>query len=81
MAFSNGEMVAEAGCELDANKVPEQFREDYARIDREIETGFSDGNYDAWDEMSELDSDVLGWLETQVDNQLRDKGLLPKVGV
>ena len=81
MAFSNGEIVAEAGCELSANKVPEQFREDYARIDREIETGFSDGNYDAWDEMSELDSDVLGWLETQVDNQLRDKGLLPKLGV
>jgi hypothetical protein len=29
--------------------------------------------------MSELDSDILGWLETEVDNQLRDKGLLPKV--
>ena len=81
MAFSNGEIVAEAGCELDANKVPEEFREAYARIDREIETGTSDGGYDAWDEMSELDSDILGWLETQVDNQLRDKGLLPKVGV
>jgi hypothetical protein len=81
MAFSNGEIVAEAGCELDANKVPEQFREAYARIDEEIESGTSDGNYDAWDEMSELDSDVLGWLETEVDNQLRDKGLLPKVSV
>jgi len=80
-AFSNGEMVAEAGCELSANKVPEQFREAYARIDEEIESGTSDGNYDAWDEMSELDSDILGWLETEVDNQLRDKGLLPKVGV
>jgi hypothetical protein len=80
MAFSKGEMVAEAGCELSANKVPEQFREAYARIDEEIESGTSDGNYDAWDEMSELDSDVLGWLETEVDNQLRDKGLLPKVG-
>jgi len=78
-AFSNGEMVAEAGCELSANKVPEQFREAYARIDEEIESGTSDGNYDAWDEMSELDSDILGWLETEVDNQLRDKGLLPKV--
>jgi hypothetical protein len=80
-AFSNGEMVAEAGCELSANKVPEQFREDYARIDKEIETCFSDENYDAWDEMSELDSDILGWLETEVDNQLRDKGLLPKLSV
>lgn len=80
-AFSNGEMVAEAGCELSANKVPEQFREAYARIDKEIETGTSDGGYDAWDEMNELDSDVLGWLETEVNNQLRDKGLLPKVGV
>jgi hypothetical protein len=81
MAFSKGEIVAEAGCELDADKVPEQFREAYARIDKEIESGTSDGNYDAWDEMSELDSDVLGWLETEVNNQLRDKGLLPKVGV
>jgi len=80
-AFSKGEMVAEAGCELSANKVPEQFREAYARIDEEIESGTSDGNYDAWDEMSELDSDVLGWLETEVDNQLRDKGLLPKLSV
>lgn len=80
-AFSKGEMVAEAGCELEPNKVPEQFREDYARIDKEIETCFSDGNYDAWDEMSELDSDVLGWLETQVNNQLVELGLLPKVGV
>ena len=79
MAFSKGEIVAEAGCELSANKVPEQFREAYARIDEEIESGTSDGNYDAWDEMSELDSDILGWLETEVDNQLRDKGLLPKV--
>ena len=77
MAFSNGEIVAEAGCELSANKVPEQFREAYARIDNEIENGTSD----AWDEMNELDSDVLGWLETEVNNQLRDKGLLPKVGV
>ena len=80
-AFSNGEMVAEAGCELSANKVPEQFREAYARIDNEIENGTSDEGYDAWDEMSELDSDVLGWLETEVNNQLRDKGLLPKLGV
>ena len=80
-AFSKGEMVAEAGCELSANKVPEQFREAYARIDEEIESGTSDGNYDAWDEMSELDSDILGWLETEVDNQLRDKGLLPKLSV
>lgn len=81
MAFSNGEIVAEAGCELSANKVPEQFREAYARIDNEIENGTSDEGYDAWDEMNELDSDVLGWLETEVNNQLRDKGLLPKVGV
>jgi hypothetical protein len=81
MAFSKGEIVAEAGCELSANKVPEQFREAYARIDEEIESGTSDGNYDAWDEMNELDSDILGWLETEVNNQLRDKGLLPKVGV
>jgi len=80
-AFSNGEMVAEAGCELSANKVPEQFREAYARIDNEIENGTSDEGYDAWDEMNELDSDVLGWLETEVNNQLRDKGLLPKLGV
>jgi len=80
-AFSNGEMVAEAGCELSANKVPEQFREAYARIDEEIESGTSDGNYDAWDEMSELDSDVLGWLETQVNEKLVELGLLPKVGV
>ena len=80
-AFSNGEMVAEAGCELDPNKVPEQFREAYARIDNEIENGTSDEGYDAWDEMNELDSDVLGWLETEVNNQLRDKGLLPKLGV
>ena len=77
MAFSNGEIVAEAGCELSANKVPEQFREAYARIDNEIENATSD----AWDEMNELDSDVLGWLETEVNNQLRDKGLLPKLGV
>jgi len=86
MAFSKGEMVAEAGCELDPNKVPEQFREAYARIDKEIESGVSESGvsesgYDAWDEMSELDSDILGWLETEVDNQLRDKGLLPKLSV
>lgn len=80
-AFSKGEMVAEAGCELDPNKVPEQFREAYTRIDKEIESGVSAVGYDAWDEMSELDSDVLGWLETEVNNQLRDKGLLPKLGV
>jgi hypothetical protein len=80
-AFSKGEMVAEAGCELSANKVPEQFREAYARIDNEIENGTSDEGYDAWDEMSELDSDVLGWLETQVNEKLVELGLLPKVGV
>jgi len=81
MAFSKGEMVAEAGCELDPNKVPEQFREAYARIDKEIESGVSAVGYDAWDEMSELDSDVLGWLETQVNEKLVELGLLPKVGV
>lgn len=80
-AFSKGEMVAEAGCELDPNKVPEEFREAYARIDKEIESGVSAVGYDAWDEMNELDSDVLGWLETQVNNQLVELGLLPKVGV
>jgi hypothetical protein len=80
-AFSNGEMVAEAGCELYGDKVPAPFREAYARIDKEIETGTSDDGYDAWDEMSELDSDILGWLETEVSNQLRGLGLLPKVGV
>lgn len=80
-AFSNGEMVAEAGCELFANKVPEQFREAYARIDNEIENGTSDEGYDAWDEMNELDSDVLGWLETEVYNQLRGLGLLSKESV
>ena len=51
------------------------------RIDKEIEAGTSDVGYDAWDEMNELDSDILGWLETEVDNQLRDKGLLPKLSV
>ena len=81
MAFSEGEIVAEAGCELSANKVPEQFREAYVRIDKEIEAGTSDVGYDAWDEMNELDSDILGWLETEVNNQLRDKGLLPKLSV
>jgi len=81
MAFSKGEIVAEAGCELDANKVPEQFREAYARIDKEIKSGVSAVGYDAWDEMSELDSDVLGWLETQVNEELVELGLLPKVGV
>jgi len=81
MAFSKGEMVAEAGCELDANKVPEQFREAYERIDKDIESGVSAVGYDAWDEMSELDSDVLGWLETQVNEKLVELGLLPKVGV
>ena len=80
-AFSNGEMVAEAGCELDANKVPEEFREAFARIDKEIESGVSAVGYDAWDEISELDSDILGWLETQVNNQLVELGLLPKLGV
>ncbi len=80
-AFSKGEMVAEAGCELDADNVPEQFRETFARIDKEIESGVSAVGYDAWDEISELDSDVLGWLETQVNNQLVELGLLPKVGV
>ena len=80
-AFSKGEMVAEAGCELDADKVPEQFREAYVRIDKDIETGVSAVGYDAWDEMSELDSDVLGWLETQVNEKLVELGLLPKVGV
>jgi len=80
-AFSKGEMVAEAGCELDPNKVPEQFREAYERIDKDIESGVSAVGYDAWDEMSELDSDVLGWLETQVNEKLVELGLLPKVGV
>ena len=80
-AFSKGEMVAEAGCELDANKVPEEFREAFARIDKEIESGVSAVGYDAWDEISELDSDILGWLETQVNNQLVELGLLPKLGV
>ena len=80
-AFSKGEMVAEAGCELSANKVPEQFREAYVRIDKEIEAGTSDVGYDAWDEMSELDSDILGWLETQVNEKLVELGLLPKLGV
>jgi hypothetical protein len=73
-------MVAEAGCELDADNVPEQFRETFARIDKDIESGVSAVGYDAWDEISELDSDVLGWLETQVNNQLVELGLLPKVG-
>ena len=80
-AFSKGEMVAEAGCELDADKVPEEFREAFARIDKEIESGVSAVGYDAWDEISELDSDILGWLETQVNNQLVELGLLPKLGV
>ncbi len=80
MAFRNGEIVAEAGCELDADKVPEQFRDAYAKLEQKlVERDYDD--HTVYDEVSELDSDVLGWLETEVNNQLRDKGLLPKVGV
>ena len=80
MAFSKGEIVAEAGCELDADKVPESFREAYEKLDEKLEArNYED--FSVYDELSDLDSDVLGWLETEVNNQLRDKGLLPKVSV
>jgi hypothetical protein len=78
-AFRNGETVAEAGCELNGEKVPAPFREDYEKLDKRIETADYD-DFSIYDEISDLDSDVLGWLETEVHNQLRGLGLLPKVG-
>ena len=80
MAFRNGEIVAEVGCELSPDKVPASFREAYEKVDKQLaESEYSD--YSVYDELSDLDSEVIGFLETEVNNQLRGLGLLSKESV
>lgn len=83
-AYKNGELVAGYGLDLPNDKaMPEEFRVRRQEIDKAMENGDydSDKYIRAWEDSSEWNNDVKEYCEDKVWNELRDKGLIPRLGV
>lgn len=82
-AYKNGELVAGFGLELpDCEGMPEEFRVRRQEIDKGMESDCdSDEYHEAWDNHHEWNNDVKEYCEDKVWNELRDKGLIPRLGV
>ncbi len=82
-AYKNGELVAGFGLSLpDDEAMPEDFRVRRQEIDKAMESDCdSDEYHEAWDNHHEWNNDVKEYCEDKVWNELRDKGLIPRLGV
>ncbi len=83
-AYKNGELVAGYGLDLPNDEaMPEEFRVRRQEIDKAMENGDydSDKYIRAWEDSSEWNNDVKEYCEDKVWNELRDKGLIPRLGV
>ena len=83
-AYQNGVLVAGFGYDLpDSENIPEDLRERRKKIDEVLEAAEhgSDDWFSAWDDMNDWNNDVKQHCEDEVWNTLRDKGLVPRLGV
>lgn len=84
VAYQNGVLVGEYGFELpDDEAMPEELRQRRKRIDEALETveHGSDEWDSAWEENNDWNNDVKQACEDEVWNSLRDKGIIPRLGV
>lgn len=82
-AYKAGELVAGFGLDLpDSEALPEELRVRWKSIEERMEADSdSDEYYGVWDDKSDWDNDVKEHCEDIVWNELRDKGLIPRLGV
>lgn len=83
-AYQNGVLVAGFGYDLpDSENIPEDLRERRKKIDEVLEAAEhgSDDWFSAWDDMNDWNNDLKQHCEDEVWNTLRDKGLVPRLGV
>ena len=82
-AYKNGELVAGFGLELpNCEGMPEEFRVRRQEIDKGMESDYdSDEYHEAWYDHHEWNKDVKEYCEGKVWNELRDKGLVPRLSV
>lgn len=78
-AYKDGVLVAGHGYDLpDSENLPEELRQRYRKIEEARESGNDD---DYWQDHSDWNNDVKESCEDEVWNTLRDKGLIPRLGV
>lgn len=83
-AYKNGVLVSAFGFDLPNDEaMPDELRQRYAKIDEAMSScEFGDDEYDeAWEQKNDWDNEVKEYCETVVWNELRDKGLIPRIGV
>lgn len=83
-AYKNGELVASYGLSLpDDESMPEDFRVRRQKIDKAMESDDynSDEYIGAWEDHNDWNGEVKEYCEDKVWNELRDKGLIPRLGV
>ena len=77
-AYKNGELVAGFGFDLpDSEALPEELRVRWESIEERM----NDDDDDVWQDKSDWDCDVKQHCEDIVWNELRDRGLIPRLGV
>jgi hypothetical protein len=82
-AYKNGELVAGFGLSLpDDEAMPEDLRVRRQEIDKAMEGDYDSDEYiRAWDDHHDWNNDVKQYCEDMAWNELRDKGLIPRLGV
>lgn len=81
-AYQNGVLVAGHGYDLpDSENLPEELRQRRKAIDEAMESDDEDKRHDAWEDHNDWNCDVKQACEDEVWNTLRDKGLIPRLGV
>jgi hypothetical protein len=83
-AYKNGELISEFGFTLpDDEAMPDELRQRWVKIDEAMEScEFGTDEFDeAWEDKNDWDNEVKEYCENMVWNQLRDKGLIPRIGV
>lgn len=81
-AYQNGVLVAGHGYDLpDSENLPEELRQRRKAIDEAMESDDEDKRDEAWQDLMDWNCDVKQACEDEVWNTLRDKGLIPRLGV
>jgi len=81
-AYKNGVAVAGHGYDLpDSDNLPEELRQRRKAIDEAMESDDEDKRHGAWEDHNDWNCDVKQACEDEVWNTLRDKGLIPRLGV
>ena len=81
-AYHNGVAVAGYGYDLpDSENLPEELRQRRKAIDEALGGDDEDKRHDAWQDLMDWNCDVKQVCEDEVWNTLRDKGLIPRLGV